>query len=684
MRKKCTGFFVMLAVYLTVVSCGLASTYSPGTYEGQGFGFGGPVTVEIVTDEEGITDVIVKGEQETEAIGGMAIPELTQQIKDAQSADIDGVTGATLTSNAVKEAAGKAIEAAKGETQTATVLKPGTYTATVESYQHEHVTVSVTVDENRILDVEIVELTDFPSTVTEVPRAEIPAAIVENQSYNVDAVTGATFTSNSIKAAVRDCLEQAGGSDAFSAPVEKAEPVAGTDVETDILVVGGGGAGLVATAEAYRDRATGKDGGLRVMLIEKAAFLGGTTGVSGGMFYYYENETGVADEAWRKHVMESEIAVYGSNIQEPFNQDLLYSETGVMPDAWELFEYCGMEMEPRWGDMGIAPKPGDEEKKWEGNYMIKGFRRYLEGTDVDIRLNTAAKALVTDDQGAVIGVKVQDKTSVYTIYAKKVILATGGFPDNPEMIAKYAPDWVGIPPFACGTNTGDGLEMALAVGAGKIGDSMMAYIGPDNIMGIREDYGMTFGTGTGVFMCVNKDAKRFCDETMDRNRMAYLLKLQESDPCWGIVDGNNKDVEAVETTKSNYVLKADTLEELAGLTGLPAEQLLETVMTYNGYVDAGKDEEFGTLPEGMDRVDTAPYYAFPIRPYVMSSFVAPTVDGNCHVLNEQGEIIENLYAAGDLVEGNKVKLHVGSRAVATAIYTGVLAAQSAKAEISAE
>ena len=164
-----------------------------------------------------------------------ALSTLQEQILAANSAEIDGVAGATVTSNAVKEAAAKAINASKGMVAEAAVLTDGVYTATRESYQHEHVTVSVTITDGKIADVVIDEITDHPSTITDAPCALIPAAIVENQTYNVDSVTGATFTSSSIKNAVRDCLEQAGGADAFSTPVEKIEIVVGEDVQTDIL-----------------------------------------------------------------------------------------------------------------------------------------------------------------------------------------------------------------------------------------------------------------------------------------------------------------------------------------------------------------------------------------------------------------------------------------------------------------
>ena len=268
---------LLIVVLLAAACSGLAQAYQPGVYAGEAQGFGGTVAVAIEVSEEAILSAKVTADGETPAIGGTAAETLAAAILEAQSADVDAVAGATVTSNAVKEAAQKAIAAAKGEETAVVSLTPGTYTATQAGYQRRHVTVSVTVDEKSITDVQIVECTDNPITVTQAPCEQIPAAIVANQTYNVDTVTGATITSNAIKFAVKDCLEQAGGSAAFAAPVEKPEIVAGEDVHTDILVVGGGGAGMAAAVEAYSGETANDANGLKVMLIEKAGFLGGTT-----------------------------------------------------------------------------------------------------------------------------------------------------------------------------------------------------------------------------------------------------------------------------------------------------------------------------------------------------------------------------------------------------------------------
>ena len=366
MRKRFFALVTAAALALSMIGCGEKETpvessvysegnhtkeaggeasvesgiYTAGTYTGEAVGYGGTVSVTITTDANNITDVMITGDQETPAVGGAALETLAGQIKEIQSAEIDGVSGATLTSNAAREGAAKAIAAARGERMEAAALTPGTYTATKEGYQKEHVTVSVTVDANSITDVQIVEVTDHPSTITDAPCRQIPAAILVNQTYNVDGVTGATFTSNAIRNAVRDCLEQAGGSEAFSGAVEKVSLTQGEDVHTDILVVGGGAAGMVAAAEAYSGNNVDEVSGLKVMLIEKAGFLGGSTSVSGGCFYTYEDESGVYDEAWCQNVVREEIEHLAGDKQENFNEALLYGETGVMARTLQLLNHA--------------------------------------------------------------------------------------------------------------------------------------------------------------------------------------------------------------------------------------------------------------------------------------------------------------------------------------------------------
>ncbi len=703
MKKKIFALITALALALSMGGCGQKQPdptqkpdptqqpstrgqqeqgiYTPSTYEGESVGYGGTVRVSITVDAGSITDVTVTGDQETPSVGGAALEKLAEQIKTAQSAEIDGVSGATYTSTAAKEGAAKAIAAAKGEEPTAATLTAGTYTATKEGFQHCHVTVSVTVDEKSIQDVQIVECTDHPITITETPCEELPVAILANQSYNVDGITGATFTSNAIKQAVRDCLDQAGGSDAFSAAPEKASLVEGEDVHTDILVVGGGGAGMMAAIEAYSGETAAETSGLNVTLVEKAGFLGGTTNVSGGSYYNYTDESGAYDDAWLGQVVESEKAALSPFMKLEINEDLIRGMAGTFLRANTLLAEAGVNapVSP-WG-VSFASPDEHQEPRWPGAYLAYAVNQYLPSTKIDVRLNTRATKILTDETGAAIGVSVQDKTSTYDIYAKKVILACGDFAHNPEMIAQYAPEFAEGLVFAAGTNTGDGLKMALEVGAVPLGDTMMGSLGYDATMGINVDYDF-LDYSAGRSMIVNMEGERFFNEAGRWYEPYHRLLKQEEPVAWGIVDSNNPQVDSLINSKMEYIYKADTLEELAEKTGVSLEGLLATVEKYNGYIQAGEDKDFGTPVEEMRAVETAPFYAFRLQPITMTSLVGVKVDGECRLLREDGSVIPNLFGAGNMIYGgNLVSYYVAAHGVGTALYSGDLAAQTAKSEI---
>ena len=369
MEKRYASFLLGAALSLGLGSMAMAEgLYQPGTYSGSAQGFGGDVEVTVEVTENEITSVSITGAAETPEVGGAALPELEKQVMDSQGSEVEGVSGATFTSTAVRDALADALAQASGEeaSEAEAALVPGTYTATKEGFQRCHVTVSVTVDETSITDVVIDEITDHPQTLIQTPCEQIPADIVANQTYNVDGVSGATMTSNAIKGAVRDCLDQAGGSDAFSAPVEHADLVQGEDVETDVLVIGGGGAGMLASVEAFIGETTEERSGLSVTLIEKAGFLGGNTNLSGGVRLFYPDPEEKYDEAWVEQSVQDEMNTLQPFMELPFNEDLIRSEMEVMVHTNEVLDETGVNSIDAWGYLQFAPKE-HEEPKWFGS-----------------------------------------------------------------------------------------------------------------------------------------------------------------------------------------------------------------------------------------------------------------------------------------------------------------------------
>lgn len=563
-----------------------------------------------------------------------------------------------------------------------TDLVNGTYTATKEGFQHEHVSVSVTIEDSKITAVNIDEITDFPVTVIEAPVKEIPAAILEHQTYNVDSVTGATLTSNAIKQAVKDCLDQAGGSDLFSHSVEHPEKINKEDVQTDVLVVGAGGAGVMAAIEASIGSSVNESSGLNVMLIEKAGFIGGNTSVSGGVRYLYEDETGSYDQAWVDASLTTEKTMLQPYMELAFNEELMRHEIEINPYTNQLLEDIGVKSKDNWGYKAFDTNDGHVDPKWSGSYFTYAVKPYLEKTSIDLRLNTEAVELLQDEAGAVIGVKVTDNEGTYNIYAKKVVLATGGFAHNRDLIEKYAPEFTKGIVFAAGTNTGDGIVMAEAIGAQIIGDKMFGHIGADAIEGARPDYGGSIYYGSHPVIYINMNGQRFVNEDKNKYVIYHDLLNQPEQTGWGIVDGDNINLEPLKNSSSSHVVHADTLEELAELIKVDKTALLETVNKYNEDVKNGEDTQFNVSPDRLDVIDQAPYYAYTINPITFSSMVSVKVDEDCRVLNKENQVIENLFAAGDMVlGGNITSYYFDARGVGTAMYTGTICGQTAKDEI---
>lgn len=286
MKKRVFAMLLSLAMAASFAGCSnktpgetaSAGLYVPGTYEGSGQGYGGTVTVTITVDENSITDVTVAGEGETPTVGGAAFEDLGAQIKE-KGADIDGVSGATLTSNGAKEAAAAAIAAAKGESAGSEALSftAGTYTASAAGYNADLV-LDVTFSDTAVTDIKVntsKETDHVGTSAFDIMFADIIAA----NGTGVDMVSGATFTGRAVKEAVNAAAEQAKVTNlsAFKANTVKHEAGAAIEDTWDVVIVGAGGAGMSAAAQAAQD-------GNTVLVIETNAEMGGNTLVSGGAY----------------------------------------------------------------------------------------------------------------------------------------------------------------------------------------------------------------------------------------------------------------------------------------------------------------------------------------------------------------------------------------------------------------
>lgn len=563
-------------------------------------------------------------------------------------------------------------------------MTPGSYEVTTKGYFGEF-TLNVTVNETSLVAIDLIENKEEPPSLTAACVKELSKKMVENQTIEVDVLAGATVTSHAVRATVQTALELAGADidnfdiDNFNKALEKAPIVAGPDETVDVLVIGGGGAGLSAALSAsYENLTTPKDD-VKIMLVEKLGYYGGSTAFATGSVYVTDG----SDEAAQATIAAAR-ARSGDNW---LNEELLTKFAKVSADTAEKLMAMGMDVTITLGaDNGLrgsfSPNITRPRLRGPGGYYHTEFlaNKVMEN-NVDMRLNTKAEELIVEN-GAVVGAKITGPTSTYSVYAKKVVLATGGITYSPESIAKYIPGQEGIVPYACVGDTGDGHRMAEAVDAVVIGENMIAYPGSGSYWGIDSDLSPFHFGAPGIY--VNNQGKRFTkDAGAISNYLALDLLKQPDCLAYSIIDSNHPNVDLVgKTLDVHSAWTANTLEELAALIKIPADALIETVNAYNLAYDEGRDMEFDTKNDMMLPVKTGPFHALVLRPIAIGSLVSLKVTDNCEVLNSNGDVVPNLYAVGEMcLGGNMLYVYSGSWGLGSALHTGRIAGEHARASI---
>ncbi len=337
------GSAALTALVLTgammAVSASAEAAYTAGTYTGEADGFGGKVSVTIETSDTEILSVSIEGADETPEVGGAALETLQAQILEAQGAEIDGVAGATFTTDGVKAAAQKAIDQAMGngaEEETAELaFTPGTYTGNAQGYNGP-VALDVTFDEKGITDIQINTSGETAHVGTPAYDIMFADAIAANGS-GIDMVSGATFTSRAVKDALNDAAEQAGvtAPETFKSNTVVHEAQADMDLTADIIVVGAGGAGMGAAAQAAQNGDT-------VIVVEKNAEIGGNTLVSGGQF-----QSVMPYLVWDPEDPDATTGVWDYNGQE---YDKVKSASGYIDVLKTILDWSEEPFDPSYFD----------------------------------------------------------------------------------------------------------------------------------------------------------------------------------------------------------------------------------------------------------------------------------------------------------------------------------------------
>ena len=461
MLKKMLALMLALCM---LAGCAFAeSTYQSGTYEATEAGFGGDVTVEMTFNESRITDVKIVGESETDGVGSKAVEALPAAILEAQSAEVDGISGASFTSKAIVLAAQDCIDQARGVNREARVtMKPGEYVGKGIGFRiSEPVTVTVTVSEDRIEKIVIDQenISDTKAMVQTVADTLIPR-MLEYQSVSVDAVCGATATSNGVRQAAEAALVEAitaGGGDAngvkaFYRSIPQTNEI--KELTADVLVVGLGGSGMAAAISSAEQ-------GLNVLAIDKAAKWGGNAVLtSGPMAINVPSQVAAEIPEWTDPTTKEVItkkagdnlidkeALYqawleyttndaGEQQAKPEMVKLFLDESGYTDD-W-LTQY-GFQFDPASGFAGntwAAYTPISGGKKLTEGFFAECMENFVKlgGTYM---LETEAYDLIVED-GVVTGARAHSMVDgkEYVIRAKAVVLATGGFAGSGEMEEKY-------------------------------------------------------------------------------------------------------------------------------------------------------------------------------------------------------------------------------------------------------
>lgn len=678
MRKWLTIVALMLAVMLPVCAFG-ETAYTAGIYSAETKGMVSTVKVSVTVSESAITDLEIDVSGETEGLGTEVAQPLKDAILAAQSADVDVVSGATVSSNAVKAAAQKCLDEASGAATWDGSYTAGTYTATATG-RNGALTVEVTFSESAITDVKV---TDHKETfglgygVSTAPIDMLPGQIVASQSLAVDAVTSATVTSNAIKQAVADCVAQAGGdAEALKAAAEqaKAEDAA---YEADVVIIGAGAAGLAAANTAL-------EAGANVLVLEKAGVTGGSTVRSGGKILGagtpWQTAQGFEDNA---DLMYDFLMSYDRD--GIMNADLVRTFCDASAENIQWMVDRGTEIqdvEPihssltPWRVHNV--KGGGGQTSGHGGWFTAPLTNLYEGKGGKILYNCTANELITDGNGTVTGVKgVMSDGSTVTVSAKSVILATGGYCHNEEMLAKYhdfLPTNVGsgVPM----TNTGDGITMAVAVGAKNFDAPglQLVYVNYDCYVGIAEESGLI----------VSEDGARVVDEWTYQSHVAQALA--DADSTCGYYITATKDGVCVEPypmlswgVTMEQVPHAATIGELAAQIGLDAATLEATVARYNELCAKGVDDDFGKPAEYLIPVEGDTYYAFRMNPGSSVTFGGLQIDTGAHVLDVNDQPIPGLYAAGEVAFTGlfDAEYPCCGMAIGSAIFYGRTAAQNA-------
>ena len=598
----------------------------------------------------------------------------------------------------------------------------GSFTGTAKGMGE--VSVTLTLTDNVITDCTAKGDEETPG-IGSVVIEQFPGEVVEGNTINLDSISGATITSNAFVEAAKAALTEAGlNPDDYMAKADKTANGETVSYDADVVVIGAGGAGMTAAM-------TAADAGQKVVILESQAMVGGNSArATGGMnaaktVYqdenefdqaagvektlataaekYADNETITAlaktvSEQWAAYqanpagyfdsveLMELDTMVGGKGINNP---ELVKTLCEGTADAIDWLDENGITLHNVSSFGGASVKrihrPVNEEGKVVsvGAYMIPLLQENCEKRGIDIVLNTTVDTILTDANGAAVGVSGTDKDgNTVVVNAKSVILATGGFGANLDMVTQYKPELAGFMTTNAAGAQGQGIEMATAIGAGTV-DMDQIQIHPTveaNTAAL-----ITEGLRGDGAILVNANGERFIDEVGTRDVVSAAEIAQPGSYSWLIVDQAMADASSVIQgyIKKGYTKTGATYEELAKELDVDPAAFANTMETWNGYVEAKNDPDFGRT-SFANPLNNGPYYAIKVTAGVHHTMGGVTINSATEVLKEDGTVIPGLFAAGEVTGGVHGANRLGGTAVADFVVFGRIAGESAANYASAQ
>lgn len=549
----------------------------------------------------------------------------------------------------------------------------GTYEGKARGHNGD-VVLNVSFENSKIKNVSLKESVE----TEDVGKLAIEKLIqkVNSGDFNLDEITGATYSSKAFVNALADAIKKSG---LDYKKILKNNPVMNEKFEvkemnTDVVVVGSGGAGLISAIKS-------KQAGANVVIIEKLPLIGGNTLISGAEYSAPNN--------WlqEKENIKDSVDLFKKDVEKAGGDKELIDV--LANNALDGAKWLRDDVKVEWTDElmffgGHSVKRSLIPKGQSGKELINKLHAKAEELGIEILTETNAFELLTKDN-VVTGVKAKIKTGELIINAKSVVLTTGGFGANKKMLYDNDKE---VDDKILSTNspgsTGDGIKMAQAIGADVVDMNQIQLYPVCDV-----ETGKLLYTGdtrlAGGAIIVNKEGKRFVEELGTRREISMGIKAQTDSIAYQIWDEDSMqkskilpthEIEYKNLIEGKKLCKVNSIEEMAEFFGIDKENLKETIKQFNEDSEKGKDTLFNLRRLGF-KVEKAPFYCLKAVPAVHHTMGGLKINKNAEVINKNGEVIKGLYSAGETTGGIHGKNRLGSVSIADITVFGIIAGTNA-------